>query len=136
MAAHHAWSAKSLNRLRTCHDDLQKLMNEVLLTYPLDITIIEGHRSEERQNQMVEEGKSKLNYPNSKHNGSPSRAVDVAPLRNGKIEWRDRELWAHFAGFVLATAQRMEIDIRWGGDWNSDLDFNEAFYDAPHFELR
>ena len=42
----------------------------------------------------------------------------------------------HFAGWVLATASRLSIPIRWGGDWDGDRDFmDQTFDDLVHFEL-
>jgi peptidoglycan L-alanyl-D-glutamate endopeptidase CwlK len=34
------------------------------------------------------------------------------------------------------VANTLGIKIRWGGDWNGDLQFrDEKFKDLPHFEL-
>ena len=136
MAAHHQWSQRSRNRLETCDPRLRKLMNAVLRAFPHDITIIEGHRTNERQEELYAAGKSKLRAGQSKHNLIPSAAVDVAPLVDGKIDWEDRELWIGFAGFVRGAASQLGIPIRWGGDWDSDFDSAEhGFWDGPHFEL-
>ena len=60
-------------------------------------------------------------------------AVDVSPF---PIDWNDANRFHHFAGYVLAVAQSLDIKIRWGGDWNGDLQFKtEKFRDLPHFEL-
>ena len=38
--------------------------------------------------------------------------------------------------FVLFVYKKMKINVRWGGDWDSDLDFNDQkFLDLVHFEL-
>ena len=67
------------------------------------------------------------------HNASPSRAADVVPY---PVDWDDRERFHLFAGFVLGIAQSMEINIRWGGDWNKNFDVDDnQFDDFPHFEL-
>ena len=122
---------RSKERLDTCHSDLQKIMNKVIKLY--DITVLEGHRSEERQNQLKHEGKSKLEWPNSKHNSNPSKAVDIAPY---PIDWNNRERFYYMAGIVKAIADEMDIEIRWGGDWDSDGEFkDQSFDDLPHFEL-
>ena len=68
---------KSKKELSTCHEDLQDLFNEVIKY--VDCSVLEGHRSKERQNKLYEEGKTKVKYPNGRHNASPSRACDIVP---------------------------------------------------------
>lgn len=117
--------------LTHCHPNLEKLFQRVALRYPLKI--IEGYRTKEEQAKMFEEKKSKVEWPNSKHNSYPSKAVDVAPT---PIDWTDTEKFYHFAGFVQAIALEMGIEIRWGGDWDQDLNLKEErFLDLVHFEL-
>ena len=122
---------RSKERLETCDNRLQLVFNEVIRY--VDCSILEGHRSGERQNKLFEEGKTKVKYPNGRHNANPSRAVDVAPY---PIDWDDRERFHLFAGFVIGVAQNMGINLRWGGDWirNFEVDDNN-FDDFPHFEL-
>ena len=136
MGKGHKWSNRSERHLASCDTRLRDLMNEVLTHWPYDMTVIEGHRSDEKQREMFETGRSKLGPGESKHNLLPSEAVDVAPLTNGKIDWNNRELWLQFAGFIRGIAATRNLEIRWGGDWDSD--FNSAehqFFDAPHFEI-
>lgn len=122
---------RSKDNLREAHPDLQKLFLEVIKHY--DCAVIEGHRSEAEQNKAYYAGKSKLKYPNSKHNKIPSMAVDVCPY---PIDWNDSKRFYHFAGFVKATAIQMGIKIRCGADWDGDNDFkDQTFHDLPHFEL-
>ena len=94
---------------------------------------MEGHRSKDRQNALYEEGKTKVKYPQGRHNKFPSRAADVVPY---PIDWDDRERFHLFAGFVLGTAKQMGVLLRWGGNWNINwfVDDNK-FDDFPHFEL-
>ena len=127
-----SFSQKSLDKLNTCHPDLQRLFDEVVKDF--DCTVLDGHRDKQRQNQMVADGKSKVIYPNGKHNKEPSEAVDVAPF---PVDWNDRERFYYFGGFVKGVASRLGIPIRWGGDWDSDnvLD-DQTFDDLPHFELK
>ena len=122
----------SRERLATCDERLQKVFNEVIKY--VDCSIIEGHRSGERQNKLYEEGKTKVKYPHGRHNANPSRAVDVVPY---PIDRDDRERFHLFAGFVLGIAQSMEINIRWGGDWDSDGEIKDnGFDDLVHIEIR
>lgn len=126
------FSPISQERLATCHVLLQNLFNAVIRTY--DCSILEGHRGQEDQHKYWLIGRSKVDWPNSKHNSLPSRAVDVAPW---PINWEDKLRWYHFAGFVLAKAESMGINVRWGGDWNGNMKFrDQKFNDLPHWELK
>ena len=123
---------RSRENLKTCHKDLQKVLNEVIKT--VACSVIEGHSSKERHTKLYEEGKTKVRYPKGRHNAEPSRAVDVVPY---PVDWNDRERFHLFSGFVLGVASRMGITLRWGGDWNMNFEVDDnKFDDFPHFELR
>ena len=126
----------SRNRLSECHPDLQELFNKVIRH--LNCAVLTGRRGEQEQNQAFHEGRSKLAYPQSKHNKTPSLATDVVPWFKGPphIRWDDREAFYFFGGFVLGVAAKMGIKIRWGGDWDRDGELHDqSFFDLPHFEL-
>lgn len=118
-----SFSKRSRDRLRTCRPELQDLFNEVVKEF--DCTILCGHRDADEQHSAVVKGFSKVDWPNSKHNTLPSCAVDVAPY---PIDWEDIERFNRFAAFVKQTAERMGIEVRWGGNFKS-------FYDGPHWEV-
>ena len=125
------FGARSLKNLSEAHPDLQILFNAVIKYY--DCSVIEGFRPREEQDKAYHSGRSKLKFPQSKHNQTPARAVDVVPY---PIDWNDRDRFHHFGGFVLGTAYALGIKIRWGGDWSRDNNFkDQTFYDWPHFEL-
>lgn len=125
------FSRTSLQRLETCHPDLQRLFKEVVKNY--DCTILEGHRGKDDQDHYFGTGRSKLQWPRSKHNTKPSLAVDVAPY---PINWDHKEQFYHFAGYVQAIADQMDIDLRFGGDWDQDKDlYDQSFFDLVHFEV-
>ena len=127
----YKFGSRSKKHLVTLDDRLQKVLNKVIKY--VDCSIIEGHRSAERQDKLFEEGRTKVKYPNGRHNANPSRAVDVVPY---PIDWDDRERFHLFAGFVIGIAQSMEIKLRWGGDWNMNFEVDDNnFDDFPHFEL-
>ena len=122
----------SRRRLKTCKNELQLLFKEIVKNF--DCSIIVGYRGREDQNRAFREGHSKVEWPNGKHNKNPSSAVDVAPY---PVNWDDRERFIYFAGFVKGVAYRMNIPIRWGGDWDSDTELSDnKFDDLVHFELR
>jgi len=129
------FSKASKSKLKTCHPDIQRLMNEVVKYY--DCTIVDGHRDKERQDLYYAQGVSKVKYPNSRHNRYPSNAVDVAPYIKGKgLSWNTIECYV-LSGQIIEIARRLKIDIRWGGDWDSDRDLtDQTFNDLVHFELR
>lgn len=125
------FGSTSKNRLSECDDRLQHLLNEAIKLY--DFTVLEGHRGEERQNEMVEKGTSTLNWPDSKHNGYPSKAVDIAPW---PVDWDNRERFYYLGGIIMGLASQFEYNIRWGGDWNQNGNFeDQSFDDLPHFEV-
>ena len=125
------YSNRSAIKLAECDERIQQVFNKVIET--IDNTILVGYRDEATQEEMYDQGRSQLQYPNSKHNTLPSQAVDVAPY---PIDWNDRERFTLFAGFVLGTAQEMEINLRWGGDWDKDWETaDNSFDDLVHFEL-
>lgn len=126
-----SFSKKSLEKLSTCHDALQDICLEAIKQ--IDFAVICGHRTEADQNKAFAEGKSKLQYPNSKHNKTPSLAVDLAPVkyRDSKvyIDWEDIELFKKLAAHVLRIAAEKGILLVWGGNW-------VKFKDYPHYELK
>jgi len=125
------YSQTSKKRLATCHPDIQRVFDVVIQSF--DCTIICGHRGQVSQDKAYKTGKSKVRWPNSKHNREPSEAVDVAPY---PINWDDRERFILMAGYILGVATKMDIPLRWGGDWNRNFILSdEDFHDLAHFEL-
>ena len=95
----------------------------------MDVTIIEGVRTQERQNELVKKGASKTKY--SKH--IEGRAVDVAPY---PIDWKDRERFHYMGGMLRGIAHELNIKVRWGGDWDSDGEIaDNSFDDLVHVEV-
>jgi len=126
-----AFGNTSKNNLEESHPLLQELFNEVIKTF--DCSIIQGFRNEEEQNQAYQDKKTTLQFPDSKHNETPSLAVDVCPY---PIDWANRDRFHYFAGFVKGVAARLGISVRWGGDWDNDTETKDNnFDDLPHFEL-
>lgn len=123
------FSAHSLGQLATCDVRLQRLFKEVIKH--VDCRVLEGHRSLERQAELLQQGATKVTR--GKHNEYPSLAIDVAPY---PVDWNDRERFILFAGFVKGIASQLGIPIRWGGDWDRDgYTSDETFSDLVHFEL-
>lgn len=122
---------RSLKVLKTCDPRLQTVLNRAIKL--MDITILEGHRDNDRQNQLLDMGLTKLKGGLSKHNLEPSKAVDAAPY---PINWEDKERFAYMAGLIKGIGSEMGVKIRWGGDWDSDGELSDnRFNDLPHFEI-
>jgi len=127
------FSKRSKDKLTGVDTKLVNVLNEVVKYF--DITIIEGLRSQERQNELVEQGKSKTKF--GKH--VQGKAVDIAPY---PIDWNARDDFHYLGGFVLGIANRLNVKVRWGGDWNASSQFkgqrttkDNKFDDLVHFEL-
>lgn len=129
------FSLKSEDRLNTCHPLLQELFREVIKT--TDCAIVEGHRNRRRQVLLFRQGRSRVTWPDGKHNVMPSLAVDAGPwIKDKGIPWDEPENFYYFAGKVKAKARQLGIDIRWGGDWDGDDDVRDQNYnDLAHWEL-
>ncbi len=118
----------SRKRLKGINVKLVNVLNELIKI--MDVTIIEGIRTEERQKELLEKGATKVKY--SKH--MEGKAVDVAPY---PIDWNDRERFHYMGGMVRGIGQQLGIKIRWGGDWDSDGEIKDNnFDDLVHIELR
>jgi len=131
----YSFSQQSKNNLKNVHPFLRRLMGHALRD--INFTVIDGQRGQKEQNQFVEDGKSQLKYPKSKHNADPSLAVDIAPY---PIDWQAHERFTFLAGFIWGAAEQLGIDIRLGMDWDGDgklvsHDEDESFLDLPHIEL-
>lgn len=125
------YSKASARRLATCEVDIQIIFRCILKD--VDHSVLCGHRDSVEQNKAYNAGKSKLKYPQSKHNGYPSKAIDAAPY---PIDWSDTKRFYEFGEFVKQRAEEMGYKLRWGGDWDGDGDYkDQTFNDLVHFEL-
>jgi len=124
------FSKRSLIQLESCHIVLQRLLRRVIER--TDFTVICGFRNQEAQDKAYANGRSKLKFPHSKHNISPSLAVDCVPY---PVDWNDMQRFRDLASVVkeefaaMPEAEKLRYELVWGGDW-------KTFVDAPHFELR
>lgn len=125
------FSKKSLAVLQTCDNSLQEICFEAIKI--LDFSVISGHRGEDEQAQLLKQGKTKAKYMESKHNYSPSLAVDIAPY---PVDWNDKERFYILAGIMIAIAHSKGVKLRWGGDWNMNWNLKDnKFNDLGHFEI-
>ena len=125
----------SLAALGTCDDRLQRIAHEAIKH--VDFSVVEGFRGEVEQNKAVAAGKSKLPFPQGRHNQQPSRAFDFAPY---PPDWSDKTTaiarFAFVAGVFKKCADDLGIKVRFGWDWNRNMDpRDESFLDWDHIEL-
>lgn len=121
----------SESKLITCDNRLAQICRTIIQYY--DFMIIYGYRDENEQNDCYGKGLSTKKFPNSKHNVSPSLAIDIAPY---PINWKDTDRFIHLAGMMLIIGYLLGYKIRWGGDWDMDDDLHDqTFMDYGHFEL-
>ena len=130
-----SFGSKSLSALKTCHPDIQRVLNESIKY--VNFSVLEGHRSNKRQNELYEQEVSKKKGGKGKHNKTPSEAVDTAPY---PIHFENEHLYlARFyllAGVIMTIAKQLGIKMRGGYDWDSDFDFtDQEFHDLGHHEL-
>ena len=122
-------------RLADVDPRLVDLVKTVSMLFP-SIMVVCGYRGKAEQDKAFAEGKSKVKWPNGKHNKRPSLAVDLAIVRAGKIDWSSKTDFAALGGAMLMAAKLKGLDLRWGGDFNGNRDFkDDGFVDSPHFEL-
>lgn len=130
------FSDRSKNRLNTCDPRLQEILHEAIKYF--DFTVLEGHRDKETQERYFNERKTKVHYPNSKHNSNPSLAVDIVPYYPDEphIRWKSIKGFAYMAGLINGIATSKGYKLRWGGNWNGEVYIpKQRFDDLPHFEI-
>lgn len=125
--AKYKFSSKSLERLNTCHPDIQRVFHRVMSYQEMDFSILEGQRTDERQYIIFAEGKSQLDgvINKSRHQSTPSEAVDVAPY---PINWESLPEFYKLATLIFRACLDECVKLEWGGHWNS-------FKDYPHWQM-
>ena len=119
---------RSKERLKGVDAKLVNVANELIKL--MDVTVIEGLRSQERQNELVAQGKSKTKF--GKH--VAGKALDLAPY---PIDWDDRERFHYMGGLIRGIGHSLGVDVRWGGDWDSDGEIaDNNFDDLVHVEIK
>lgn len=157
----HKFSEKSTKQFETLHSDLQKIIAKGVKYCLVDFSLVEGHRSPEKQFEYYKKGRElkngKWEIVNSKwvitnvdgykvkgkHNYNPSHAVDFCAYVPNKPEltWDSIHLTYIAATLVYIADQLYEQGViqhklRWGGNWDKDGDLaDNKLYDRPHVEI-
>ena len=122
--------AGSEQRLSGVNKTLADVVRRAIQISKVDFTVVEGHRSQERQVELYAQGRTKpgkivTKTLNSKH--TAGKAVDLAPVRGGTIDWNDSAGFQAISEAMFAASAELGVPIDWGGSWKS-------FPDTPHFE--
>lgn len=140
----------SQKRLSGVHEDLAAVVRRAIAISPVDFTVLEGVRSQARQEELVRAGKSKT--MNSRH--LTGHAADLGAWVDGKVSWE----WHHYpriAWAMMKAVQDLGIPVTWGGVWDVPLleftgtpeeevaeyvarrkeEGHRTFLDGPHFQL-
>jgi peptidoglycan L-alanyl-D-glutamate endopeptidase CwlK len=116
-------SQKSKDKLEGVDIRLIRLVEQAIKETTVDFSVLEGLRTPERQQQLVNDGFSQT--IKSKH--LTGHAVDLGAIVDGKLSW-DKQHYPAIAEAMKKAAAEQKVKIRWGGDFKS-------FFDGPHFEL-
>jgi hypothetical protein len=129
------WGEQSAEVYYQLDARLQRVMDRVLLEVA-DVSLTCGYRGEQEQNALYVSKRSRVMFPNSKHNQLPSVAVDFQPYPLPK---RKEKVWAslaYIAGRAIEIGIEEGVALRWGGDWNRNGDLtDQRFDDLFHIEI-
>lgn len=124
-----------MSNLATCDTEIIRVFNEAILHRDISITC--GTRLKKEQDRLYLLGRTKVQFPDSKHNSNPSRAIDVIPYPTTDEDWEDRIYWIEWSSWVKGFALGIGVPLISGFDWDNDYDYGEdeqTFWDGPHFE--
>lgn len=145
------FSARSLAKLEGVHPDLVRVVHRALELSKVDFGIVEGVRTQTRQQELVNSGASQT--MDSRH--LTGHAVDLMAYVGDRASW-ELNLYDDIADAMKAAAIEFNTPIRWGGAWsvfdirkwngtmaaamNAYIDERRKqgrrpFIDGPHFEL-
>lgn len=88
----------------------------------IPFTLLEGYRSPERQDRLALLGQhvTRARAFQSKH--QYGLAVDLAPIRNGKLSINEREP-GNMAAYEAMGREALAEGLVWGGSWSNMKDF-------------
>ena len=120
---------------------LVSIAQEACQALPFDVIVVEGVRTEKRQQELYAQGRTKPGKVvtwtmNSKH--IDGLAVDLAPYdhETKQILWGDVLKFNDMIRSMLRVAAAHKVKIRSGADWNQNGVLREnRETDSPHFEL-
>ena len=136
------FSERSLNNLKGVHPKLVAVVHRALELSPIDFTVLEGVRSQARQDELWAQGRTtpgpvvtwvQTSGTHGIQKDGYGHAVDLAPY---PIDWNDHARFDGLANIMFAAAKELGVTLRWGGDWDMDQIIHErGESDSPHYEL-
>ena len=140
----------SIKRLKGVDEKLYKVVALASQYSSVPFLVTEGLRTYARQKKKKKTGASKTLTSNH----LTGKAVDLAPLINGKISWEQKDFYP-LAECMQKACIELGVKVRWGGAWavlndnkgispKSMIETYSArkrqarqkpFIDCPHFEL-
>lgn len=130
---------RSEKRLEGVNPTLVSIVRRAAKRLPFSLFVVEGLRTRARQAELYAQGRTKPGKKvtwtlHSKH--LEGKAVDLAPLINGAIEWADLSKFDQIAAAMIEAGKEVGVLVRWGADWDMDgLPRERGESDSPHFEL-
>lgn len=130
---------RSEKRLEGVNEALVSVVRRAAKRLPFSLFVVEGLRTKERQEQLYAQGRTKPGPKvtwtmKSKH--LDGRAVDLAPLIDGAIDWKDLKKFDQIAAAMIEAGKEVGVLVRWGADWDMDgLPRERGESDSPHFEI-
>jgi hypothetical protein len=126
------WDSVTNKKIEKLHPKIRcsvkNFINEVEKTMGIKLRVIQGFRTYAEQDALYAQGRttggSKVtNAKGGQSNHNFGLAIDVAEIKNGKIDWNEQEK-------VLPKVAPIgkKWGFEWGGDWKS-------LKDKPHFEM-
>lgn len=123
------FSNASIEKLKSVHPDLIRVMQRTIEISPVDFKITHGLRTQAEQDALYAQGRTTpgkivTNTRKSRHIGG--FAVDVAAIVNGAISW-DMKYYRQITDAAKQASRELNIPIKCGIDWKMK--------DGPHIEL-
>jgi peptidoglycan L-alanyl-D-glutamate endopeptidase CwlK len=120
----------SETRLSKVHPELAKrarLLIDALAAKGFPFEVVQGLRTYAEQDALFAQCRTKPGNIVTRARGGQSNhnfglAVDICPVRNGKLDWNWR------TAFLTIDSEAEKVGLLWGGDWHK-------FLDLPHVEL-
>jgi peptidoglycan L-alanyl-D-glutamate endopeptidase CwlK len=133
---------KSLERLSGVDPRMVRVVKRAIELTTQDFLVLEGVRTPARQAELYAQGRTKPGNIvtwtlKSNHFKDPvtgyGRAVDLCPY---PVDWNTPSKFAAIAKAMFAAEKELQINIRWGADWDDDgVPRERGESDSPHFEL-
>jgi len=120
------FSQNSLNKLKGVHPLLVNTLEAALQTSPYDFAIVQGVRTQEEQNALYEQGRTKPGpivtwTRNSNHlvkADGYGHAIDFAAFVEGAISW-DEKYYPQIADAILTAGKGLGLTLESGAYWKT-----------------